>query len=77
MTGQELEQIRGIVDEALAPLRAARAATDTKLDRVLDRADDILIGVAGLRTDAENREAIRNLRQRIEALEALAARART
>lgn len=95
MTGEELEQIRAIVEQAVAPLRAAQAVTDTKLDRltskvggmdvrfdrveakldrVIDRADDILTGVVRLRTDAENRDAgirqeIDSLRERVEALE--------
>lgn len=47
MTQQELEQIRAIVQAAVAPLQAAQTATDAKIDRLeakmverLDRLDD-------------------------------------
>ena len=71
MTDHELEQIRAIVREENA---ASAAPLSAKLDRVINRADDILSGVVRLRTDAENRDVgirqeVEDLRQRVEALE--------
>jgi histidinol dehydrogenase len=71
MTNEELAQIRAIVREETT---AAVAPLSEKLDRVIDRADDILAGQVRLRTGVENRdigvrEEIRDLRERVEALE--------